>query len=114
GGASGLGYDAGQALEDSASSFLGDSTFLVFLGGALGIDTPIRLILAAVGAWTAVRTWQGRSVLGAGGLFLAIGLTFALLNSVPLVRGLYAATFPWGMSYRTLIVVAIAQALLAG
>jgi len=114
GGASTLGYEAGQALEDTASSFLGDSTFLVFLGGALGIDTPIRLMLAAVGAFAAVRFWGGRALLGVGGLFLAIGLTFALLNSLPLVRSVYAATFPWGMSYRTLIMVAIAQSLLAG
>jgi hypothetical protein len=114
GGASRLGYEAGQVLEDRASTFLGEGTFLVFLGGALGIDTPIRLVLAAVGAWFALRSWTGRTVLGAGLLFLAIALSFALLNSIPLVRAVYAATFPWGMSYRTLIVVGIAQSLLAG
>ncbi len=107
------GYEAGQALEDSTSSFLADSTFLVFLGGSLGMDVPLRVLLVAVGAWIALRCWTGRVVVGAAVLFLALGLMFALLQSMPLVRSVYAATFPWGMSYRTLIVVAIGQSVLA-
>jgi hypothetical protein len=114
GGAVLTGDEAGRALASSASSFLEDSTFLVFLGGSLGMDVPIRLILLAIGAFWAVRQWPGRVVVGVAVLFLLIGLTFTLLNSVPIVRTVYSASFPWGMSYRTLIMVVVGQALLAG
>src|SRR5262249_32003619 len=67
GGAANLGFEAGQALANSASSFLADSTFLVFLGGALGMDVPLRLVLAAVGVALAAPSSAGRAVLGAAG-----------------------------------------------
>jgi hypothetical protein len=114
GGAFAVGYEDGRAIEDAASSFLANSTFSIFLADALGLDLPTRLVLVAVGVWGAARRGVALSVIGVGALFLAITVGFTLLNFVPIVRQAYAATFPWGMSYRTLVLVAAAQAVLSG
>jgi hypothetical protein len=114
GGAISVGDEAGLALADVGSPFLANTNFVIFLGGALGVDLPVRLVLVAAGLVVGVRTWAGRALIGVGGVFLCIALAFGLLNSVPSVRALYALTFPWGMSYRTLILFAAAQTVLSG
>jgi hypothetical protein len=49
-----------------------------------------------------------------GLLFAATACVFTFFSSVPLIRQVYAAVFPWGMHYRLFMVVALVQVLLAG
>ena len=95
-------------------SFSGSSLFLVMLAQSGGVDLPIRLVLLGAGIWYVMRRRVGRSLVVIGGLFLCVTLTFTFLNGVPGVRWLYAMTFPWGMHYRVLMLVELAQVVLAG
>jgi hypothetical protein len=113
GGASSVGLAEGRALEGNAVPIVGNNWFAVFLAEALGIDLPIRLALVAVGFWWAFRRRTGRSLVAVGLVFLGVTLVFTGLNTLLTVRQVYAATFPWGMHYRMLMLVAIAQALLS-
>ncbi|MDQ3809885.1 MAG: hypothetical protein M3336_06295 [Chloroflexota bacterium] len=86
----------------------------VYALDALGVDLPLRLGLVAAGVTWAVRRRMGRAVVVVGTVFAGLAVTFASARSSPLVAQLYAATFPWGMHYRLLMIVALAQAVLAG
>lgn len=85
----------------------------VFAIDALGTDLPIRLVLVGIGVhWTIVR--QRFSVPVVALIFLALTATFSFGAGSGILRALYAETFPWAMHYRLLMLVALAQALLAG
>jgi hypothetical protein len=116
GGAYGVGLQDGGVVAGSLSRNLDPDTnpFSVFALGALGIDLPVRVVLLGTGIIWAVRKHTGRSVIVVALGYTAITSTFTFLNSLALVRQVYAFTFPWGMHYRVFMLVTIAQVLLAG
>lgn len=119
GGAYGVGLQDEQILQSSAAAAGGSSagasgTLVVFALDSLGVDLPIRLMAVAIGVVWALRAGIGRSVVVVGALFGLLAAIFNLPNGVPAIHQLYALTFPWAMAYRLLMLVAIAQALLAG
>jgi len=118
GGAYSVGLQDEQVLQNStaASASIGGaaSTLVVFALNALGTDLPIRLVLGAIGVWWVFRTSTGRSVVVIGLIFTGLGLVLNLPNGLSAVHQVYALTFPWGMGYRLLMIMALAQALLAG
>jgi hypothetical protein len=114
GGAYAVGVEDAQVPQSGASVSAGPQPLVVFALDALGVDLPIRAALVLAGAAWAVRHGIGRSVIAVGALFAALAAIFSLLIGLPAVRELYALVFPWAMHYRLLMLVALAQALLAG
>jgi len=114
GAAYGVGVADGQTVEPSQSAPAGLSLFAVFALQSLGIDLPIRLVLLLIGLVVAIQQPAGRALVAIVLAFVAVTCTFTFLHWVPLVQQTYAVTFPWGMHYRLLMLVAIGQSLLAG
>jgi len=112
GGASVAGLEDAGALDQVTRT----STALGNLGAfgveALGMDAPLRIILLGAGAWWVMRRGVGRSTLAIGGMFFGLALLFGFGNDSPLVRQVYAVTYPWGLMYRLLMVCSVAAALL--
>jgi hypothetical protein len=113
GGASAVGAQEGGALESSLSSTGADA--LVGFGlNAIGVDVPVRLVLAPIGVWWVLRCARGRVLLGVSAVFGLLTVVFTFGLGLPLARTVFAVTFPWGMAYRLLMPVAVGVALLAG
>jgi hypothetical protein len=116
-GAYSLGLGDTQPAQAGASvpAEAGPSSFEAFALSALGIDLPLRLALLAIGAAFAFRQRKGRAVIVVGLCFGGIATTFSFLSGTYApVRTAYALTYPWSQDYRLFMVVAIAQALVAG
>ncbi|MDQ6671954.1 MAG: hypothetical protein M3069_14640 [Chloroflexota bacterium] len=88
--------------------------FLAFALNAFGIDLPIRVMLLVIGVAWSMRQRTGLTVVAVGLVFGSVAVVLNAFSDVPLARQVYAVTFPWGMHYRLLMLVTIAQALLAG
>jgi len=114
GGAYEVGLAASPTPQTMAIADDGPSAFLAFGLNALGIDLPIRLILVAIGCAWCYRQGAGRTAAAVGILFGGLAVVLNGMLDVPAVRQVYAVVFPWGMHYRLLMLVSIAQALLAG
>ncbi|MGI9145097.1 MAG: DUF6541 family protein [Chloroflexota bacterium] len=115
GGAYAAGLAAGATPQGATSAMNGQpSAFATFTLNALGIDLPVRVLLLAIGVAWSVRARVGRTVAAVGIVFGALAVALNGLPGVAPLREVYALTFPWGMHYRLLMLVAIAQALLAG
>jgi hypothetical protein len=115
GGAYAVGLQESTVLANADGASAGmSSLFGTFALDALGIDLPLRVILLAVGIWWSIRQRVGRTVVAVGIVFASIAVALNGFTGVPLLRQIYAVTFPWGMHYRLLMVVTIAQALIAG
>jgi hypothetical protein len=99
---------------DSATVAAGPGLFATFALDSLGIDLPLRLTLLGVGIGWSIRKRVGRSVVVVGIAFAGIAVALNGFADVALLRQIYSITFPWGMHYRLLMLVTIAQVLLAG
>jgi hypothetical protein len=116
GGAYGVGLQdtAVVTSTDAATVASGPGLFVTFALDSLGIDLPIRLILLAVGIGWSFRERVGRTVVAVGIAFAGIAVALNAFSGVPVLAQIYAITFPWGMHYRLLMLVTVAQVLLAG
>jgi uncharacterized protein DUF6541 len=85
-----------------------------FAINAAGVDFPLRLVLMPIGVWWSFRQRRGRLVFAATAVFAALTLVLSVGMGMPLARSVYAITFPWGMSYRLLMLVGVGLALLGG
>jgi hypothetical protein len=91
-----------------------DSQFNLYALLTLGLDMPTRLLVLGAGMWWAMRMRRGRVVLVVGAIFLALAVLSSFFNNLAAVRAVYNATYPWGMHYRLLMIVAVCIALLSG
>jgi hypothetical protein len=113
GGATAVGAQEGGAVESAVTTTGGD--LLASFGlNALGVDLPVRLVLVPIGVWWVLRHARGRSLVVVTALFGILTLVFTLGMGLPLARTAFALTFPWGMAYRLLMLVAVGLALLGG
>lgn len=113
GGAYQTGNEDGSALEQGAATsalqLLG-----LFVADAVGVDFPVRIVLVVLGVVWAVRNRVGRTLLVVTGIFGALAVIATLFNGVPLVRSVFAATYPWSLPFRQLTFASIPLAMLAG
>jgi hypothetical protein len=56
----------------------------------------------------------GRALVAVTGVFVALAIIATFLNGVPLVRSVFAATYPWSLPYRQLTFASIGLAMIAG
>jgi hypothetical protein len=82
-------------------------------GSGVGLDLPLRLALLTVGTVAALRSTGGRIVTTIGALFFLLAFAFTTMH-LAVLDTIYAVTFPWGQSYRLLMLTAIAAAVLQG
>ena len=113
GGAYQVGYEDGTALEHgattSAMQLLG-----AFIADALGVDLPVRVVLVALGFIWGFRRPGGRGVVAVTLAFVGMAVVASFFNGVPLVRDVFAATYPWSLPYRHLTFAVVTLSLLAG
>jgi hypothetical protein len=113
GGASVVGNEDGTALErgaaTSALQILG-----AFTADALGVDLPVRVVLIALGLIWALRSRVGLTLVAVTAIFVGLAFVATFLNGVPLVRTVFAATYPWSLPYRHLTFASIGLALIGG
>jgi hypothetical protein len=114
GGALAVGYEDGTALATGAKSTISGDLLLVYTLNALGIDLPIRLAIIVLGLVWVVRHRTGWTTVGIAAAFYVLAVVASFLNGLPLVRDVYAATYPWSLPFRLLMVATIPLALVAG
>jgi hypothetical protein len=112
GGAYGVGNEDGSALERGTASAL--QLLGLFSLDALGVDFPLRGVLLALGLVFAFRLRTGGALVAVTAVFVAMAVIATLFNSVPLVRTVFAATYPWSLPYRHLTFASIGLAMIAG
>jgi hypothetical protein len=112
GGAYAIGNEDGSAMEQGTSSAL--QLLSLFGLDALGVDFPIRVVLVVLGLAFAFRAGVGRALIVVTGVCVALAIIATFFNGVPLVRGLFAATYPWSLPYRQLTFASIGVAMIAG
>ena len=114
GGAYAVGVQDTTVLASSSNIATGPSLLATFALDSLGIDLPLRIILLAVGVGWSFRQRVGRSVVAIGVVFAGLAVALNAFARVPVLAQIYAITFPWGMHYRLLMLVTVAQLLLSG
>ena len=114
GGAYQVGLEEGTALEVGARTPQAAELLGLLTLDALGVDLPVRVVLIALGLIWAFRTRTGRTLAAVSAVFLVLAVASSLLNSLPVIRQIYAATYPWSVPYRHLTFASITLALLAG
>jgi hypothetical protein len=80
----------------------------------MGVDLPVRVVLVALGLVWAVRARVGLTVVAVTAIFVGLAVAATFLNGLPLVRTVFAATFPWSLPYRHLTFASIGLALIGG
>ncbi|MBV9895634.1 MAG: hypothetical protein JO020_15835, partial [Chloroflexi bacterium] len=113
GGAYQVGYEDGTALEHGATGSAAQLLGLFSLD-ALGVDFPVRIVLVVLGVVWAARCRAGLTVLAITGVFVGLAVVATYLNGVPVVRSVFAATYPWSLPYRHLTFASIGLALIGG
>ena len=113
GGATSAGYSEAAAIDVAAQTAAGGEPLRVFALDALGIDLPVRVVLALIGGWWIFRSRQGRSLIVVGLVFAALAVCFSFFSGFGVVRLLYALTYPWGLPYRLFQVDGVVIALVA-
>jgi hypothetical protein len=112
GGAYAVGNADGAAIQRATSSGL--ETLGIFGLDALGVDFPVRIVLVALGLVFAFRFQVGRPVVAVTLTFMTLAILVTFCNGVPLVRTLFAITYPWSLAYRHLTFASIGLAMIAG
>jgi uncharacterized protein DUF6541 len=113
GGAYQVGYEDGTALEQGATGSAAQLLGLFSLD-ALGVDFPIRIVLVGLGLVWAVRCSAGLTVVAITSVFVGLAVVATFLNGVPLVRSVFAATYPWSLPYRHLTFASVGFGLIGG
>jgi hypothetical protein len=114
GGAFSVGYEDGQALAVGAGGTRAAEILAAFIADALGVDLPIRIVLVALGCVWVFRARTGRLLVVIAAVFVCLAIVASFFNSLPLVRQIYAATYPWSLPYRHLTFAVVPLSLLAG
>ena len=112
GGAYQAGFEDGSALEQGTATAL--ELLGLFTVDALGVDLPVRVALVVLGLIWVVRSRVGLSVVTVAAMFVCLAAIATVLNGVPLVRAVFAATYPWSLPYRHLTFATIPLAMIAG
>jgi hypothetical protein len=112
GGAYVVGNEDGSALERGTTSAV--QILAAFSADALGVDLPVRVVLVALGLIWAVRSRVGLTVVAVTAVFVVLAVVATFFNAVPLVRTVFAATYPWSLPYRHLTFASIGLAMLGG
>jgi uncharacterized protein DUF6541 len=112
GGAYAAGNEDGTALEQGTASAV--QLLGLFAVDALGVDFPVHIVLLVLGIVWAVRWRVGLTVVAVTFIFVALAVIATLFNGVPIVRSVFAATYPWSLPYRHLTFAALGFALLGG
>ena len=112
GGAYAAGNEDGSALERGTSSAL--QLLGLFTLDALGVDFPVRIVLVGFGLVWAVRARVGFTVIAITCLFVLLAVVATVFNGLPLVRSVFAATYPWSLPYRHLTFASLGFALTGG
>jgi hypothetical protein len=112
GGAYAVGNEDGTALERGTSSAV--EILGAFSADAMGIDLPVRVVLVGIGLIWAVRSRIGLTLVAVTAIFVGLAVVATFLNGVPLVRTVFAATYPWSLPYRHLTFASIGLALIGG
>jgi hypothetical protein len=113
GGAYQVGYEDGTGLENGATTSAAQLLGLFSLD-ALGVDFPVRIVLVALGIAWALRCRAGLTALAITLVFVLLAVVATLFNGVPLVRSVFAATYPWSLPYRHLTIASVGLALIGG
>jgi hypothetical protein len=113
GGAYGVGYEDGTLLEGGPTAGALQALVLVTVD-ALGVDLPIRVALVALGLVWALRSRVGLTVVATTLIFIGLATIASLFNGVPLVRTIFAATYPWSLPWRHLTFASVGLALIGG
>jgi hypothetical protein len=113
GGATATGYEEAD-LASSTVAALGSSgrTPAVLLDLA-DVNPVLRIVLVPLGTWWVVRQRAGRVALAWAALFVVLAEVLPTPTS-PLLRTLYAVTFPWSQEYRLMYVAVLALTLVEG
>jgi hypothetical protein len=114
GGAYQVGFEDGTAIERGAQTTSAIQLLGLFVVDSLGVDLPVRIALVTLGVTWAIRYRVGLAVLVITLIFAALATVFTLFNGVPLVRTLFAATYPWSLPYRHLTFASVTLALIGG
>jgi len=112
GGAYAAGNEDGTALERGTASAL--QLLGLFVLDALGVDFPVRIVLVVLGVAWAIRLRVGLTVVAITAIFVALAVIATLFNGLPIVRSVFAATYPWSLPYRHLTFASIGFALIGG
>jgi len=113
GGAFDVGFEDGGALATGARSTTAGDLLGVFTLDALGVDLPLRVVFLAIGVVWAFRQPGGRTMFTIVGVFTGLAVAASFLNGVPLVRQVYAATYPWSLPFRLLMFATVPITLIA-
>jgi hypothetical protein len=114
GGAFQVGFDDGGVLDARSRAASAAESLVGFTLTALGLDLPVRIVLIACGVLWSVWRGPGRTVVALALVFAGLAVASTYLSGVPLVRIVYAATFPWSLPFRLLMFASIPLVLLAG
>ena len=114
GGAYAVGYEDGSALVTGDSTMRAAELLGLLSADALGVDFPIRAVLVVAGTVWLVRRSTGRTLVAVALVFFGLAVAASLFQSVPLVRQVYAATYPWSLPFRHLTFASLPLALVAG
>jgi hypothetical protein len=112
GGAYAVGNEDGSAMEQGSASVL--QLLGLFSLDALGVDAPVRIVLVVLGLVFAFQVRAGRALVVVTCVFVSLAILATLFNGVPLVRSVFAATYPWSLPYRQLTFASIGLAIIAG
>jgi hypothetical protein len=112
GGAYAAGNEDGTALERGTASAL--QLLGLFVLDALGVDFPVHVVLLVLGILSAVRWRVGLTVVAITSIYVALAVIATLFNGLPIVRSVFAATYPWSLPYRHLTFASIGFALIGG
>jgi hypothetical protein len=114
GGAYQAGLEDGTAMDIGARNATAGESLGIFTLDALGVDLPVRIGLLALGVVWALRQRTGRVLVAVVAIFVALAVIATFLNGVPLVRTVFAATYPWSLPFRHITLASVPLALLAG
>jgi hypothetical protein len=78
------------------------------------VDFPVRIVLVGFGLVWAVRARVGFTVIAITCLFVLLAVVATVFNGLPLVRSVFAATYPWSLPYRHLTFASLGFALTGG
>jgi hypothetical protein len=114
GGAYQAGLEDGTAMDIGARNATAGESLGIFTLDALGVDLPVRIGLLALGVVWALRQRTGRVLAAVVAIFVALAVIATFLNGVPIVRTVFAATYPWSLPFRHMTLASVPLALLAG
>jgi hypothetical protein len=113
GGATAVGYEEADLASSTVAAIGSSDRTPAILLDLADVNPVLRIVLVPLGTWWAVRRRAGRVVLAWAALFVVLAEVLPTPTS-PLLRTLYAVTFPWSQEYRLMYVAVLALTLVEG